>query len=65
VDHKRDPVGDAQRFEEPVEVAAVLDKAVAVGARRRELLGIAHADQVGGEAAVERREVGDDVAPQV
>ena len=45
-----------------VEVLAVVDEAVGAVAG---LAGVAHADQVGGEAASEGRDVRNDVAPEV
>ena len=40
-----------QGLEQGVEVASVLDKAIRTGATVSQLVGVAHADQVGGDAA--------------
>ena len=40
-----------QGLEQGVEVAAVLDEAIRAGATVRQLVGVAHADQVGGDTA--------------
>ena len=46
-----DPLVHIQGLEQGVEVAAVLDEAIRAGAAVRQLVGVAHADQVGGDAA--------------
>src|SRR5262249_60827173 len=51
-----------QRLEPSVEIARVVDEPISSTGR---LAGVAHPDQVGGEAAVTARDVGDDVAPEI
>ena len=46
-------------------MSAVFDAAIAVGTALGELLRVALADEVRGEAPAEVDDVGDDVAPQV
>src|SRR5262249_16906023 len=46
-------------------IAAVLDEAIRAGATVGQLVGIAHADQVGGDAAASWLQVRQDVAPKV
>src|SRR5207245_1806100 len=52
-------------LEQGVEVAAVLDEAIRAGATVRQLVGVAHADQVGGDAAASWLQVRQHVAPEV
>ena len=54
-----------QSLEQGVEVTAVLDEAIRAGATVGQLVGVAHADQVGGDAAAEWLQVRQDVAPEV
>jgi hypothetical protein len=65
VEDEGDALGDAQRLQQGVEVAAVLDDGVGARAARRQLVRVAHPDQVGGDQAAESLEVREDVAPQV
>src|SRR5205823_3411066 len=51
MDDEGDPLVHIQGLEQGVEVAAVLDEAIRAGATVRQLVGVAHADQVGGDAA--------------
>jgi hypothetical protein len=51
MDDEGDPLAHVQGLKQGVEVAAVLDEAIRVGTTVRQLLGVAHADQVGGDAA--------------
>src|SRR5262249_4939657 len=51
MDHEGDPLAHIQRLEQGIEVASVLDKVIRAGATVRQLVGVAHADQVGGDAA--------------
>ena len=61
-----DDAGDVvERVEQGVEVAAVLDEAIRAGATVRQLVGVAHADQVGGDAAASWLQVRQHVAPEV
>ena len=53
MDDEGDPLAHIQGLEQGVEVAAVLDEAIRAGAAVRQLVGIAHADQVGGDAAAQ------------
>src|SRR5215467_13346226 len=54
-----------QSVEQGIEVAAVLDEAVRAGATVRELVRVAHADQVGGDAAASWLQMRQHVPPQV
>jgi hypothetical protein len=65
MDDQGDPLAHIQRLEQGVEVAAVLDEAIRAGATVRQLVGVAHADQVGGDAAAEWLQVRQHVAPEV
>ena len=65
VDHEGHVLRDAERLEERVQVPAVLDERVAVGAAVLELVRVAHADQVRRDAAPLALEVRDDVPPQI
>jgi hypothetical protein len=56
---------DAQRGEERFEIAPVLDQGVRIRSAAGQLLGVAHADQVGRDAPAARLEVRHDVAPQI
>jgi hypothetical protein len=51
MDDQGDPLAHIQGLEQGVEVATVLDEAIRAGATVRQLVGVAHADQVGGDAA--------------
>lgn len=51
MDDQRDPLGNIQGFEQGVEVAAVLHETIRLGATVRQLVGVSHADQIGGDAA--------------
>jgi hypothetical protein len=51
MDDQGDPLVHIQGLEQGVEVAAVLDEAIRVAATIRQLLGVAHADQVRGDTA--------------
>jgi hypothetical protein len=51
MDDEGDPLAHIQGLEQGVEVAAVLDEAIRAGATVRQLVRVAHADQVGGDAA--------------
>ena len=51
MDDEGDPLSHIQGLKQGVEVAAVLDEAVRAGATVRQLVGVTHADQVGGDAA--------------
>ena len=64
VHDERDVRADIERLEAARRGSAVLDEAVASG-RRRELVGVAHADQVGRDAAALVCEVRHHVAPEV
>jgi hypothetical protein len=51
VDDESDPFAHIQGLEQGIEVAAVLDEAIRVRATIGQLVGVAHADQVRGDAA--------------
>jgi hypothetical protein len=51
MDDKGNPLAHIQGLEQGIEIAAVLDEAIRVVATVRQLVGVAHADQVGGDAA--------------
>ena len=62
VHHQRDRAGQPHRLEPGIEVSRVIREAVRARGR---LAGVAHADQVGGQAMVVALDPGDDVAPEV
>lgn len=64
VDNKSGPITEIELVEETVEVFAMLNEPITVGAGVIEGLGVAHSDQVGSDAPSHIRKVGDDVAPQ-
>ena len=51
MDDERDPLVHIQGLEQGVEVTAVLDEAIGARAAVGQLVGVAHADQGGGDAA--------------
>jgi hypothetical protein len=53
MDNEGDPLAHIQRLEEGVEVSAVFDEAVGAGAAIGQLVGVAHADQTGCDAAAQ------------
>jgi hypothetical protein len=65
MDYQGDPLAHAEDLEQRIEVAAVLDEAIRTRAAVGQLVGIAHADQVGGDAPAQRLQVRNDVAPQI
>src|SRR5215471_1894640 len=65
MDDEGDPLAHIQGLEQGVEVAAVLDEAIRTGATVRQLVGVAHADQVGSDAAASWLQVRQHVAPEV
>jgi hypothetical protein len=65
MDDEGDPLVHTQGFEQGVEVAAVLDEAIRAGATVRQLVGVSHANQVGGDAAASWLQVRQHVAPEV
>src|SRR5262245_14190795 len=65
MDDEGDPLVHIQGLEQGVEIAAVLDEAIRTGTTVRQLIGVAHADQVGGDAAAEWLQVRQHVAPEV
>jgi hypothetical protein len=60
-----DPLVQIQGLEQGIQVAAVLDEAIGAGATVRQLVGVAHADKVGGDAAASWLQVRQHVAPEV
>ena len=65
MDNEGDPLVHMKGLEQGVEVAAVLDEAIRAGATVRQLVGVAHADQVGGDAAASRLQMRQDISPEV
>jgi hypothetical protein len=65
MDDQGNPLVHIQGLEQSVEVAAVLDEAIRAGATVRQLVGVAHADQVGGDAAASWLQVRQHVAPKI
>src|SRR5258706_15620359 len=65
VDDEGDPFMHTECREQGVEVAAVLNKGVRAGAAGRELVGVAHADEVGRDTVPELLEVRDHIAPEI
>src|SRR3989442_5860775 len=65
MDDEGDPLAHIQGLEQGVEVAAVLDEAIRAGAAVRQLVGVSHAYQVGGDAAASWLQVRQHVAPEV
>src|SRR5262249_5487741 len=51
MDDEDNSLAHIQSLEQRVEVAAVFDETIRAGATVRQLIGVAHADQVGGDAA--------------
>src|SRR4051794_18266368 len=67
VHHEDDPPhgGQTEADEEGVEVTPMLVERVTVRARVTQLVGVAHADEIGSHAPPEALQMGDDVAPEV
>src|SRR6516162_4928832 len=65
MDDERDTLAHIQGLEQGIEVAAVLDEAIRAGATVRQLVGVAHADQVGSDAATSWLQVRQHVAPEI
>src|SRR5215469_12778997 len=65
MDNEGDPLVYIQVLEQGVEVATVFDEAIRSGAAVRQLVGVAHADQVRGDAAASSLQVRQHVAPKV
>jgi hypothetical protein len=65
MNHEGDTVTQVECVEELVEVSAVFDEGVRIGAGLVQLVGGAHADQIGGDAPSLVCDMRDDVAPQV
>jgi hypothetical protein len=65
MDDQGDTLAHIQGLEQGVEVTAVLDEPVRAGPAVRQLVGVTHADQIGGDAAAEWPQVRDDVAPEI
>jgi hypothetical protein len=65
VHHEHDAVADAERREQRIEILPVLDESIASRPAAVELLGVAHADQVGRDAPAAGGEVRDHVPPEV
>ena len=65
MDDQGDPLAYSQGLEQGVEVAAVLDEAIRAGATIRQLVGVPHADEIGGDAPASRLHVWQDVPPEI
>src|SRR5262249_29257453 len=65
MDDEGDALVHIEGLEQGVEVAAVLDEAIRAGAAVGQLVGVAHADQVGGDAAAWWLQVRQHVAPEI
>src|SRR5215217_7840265 len=65
VPHKDDLFMYSQRFEQRVEVTAMLDKGIGTGSALRQLLRIAHTDQIRGDDATKALHIRQNVAPDV
>src|SRR5262245_40786443 len=65
VDDERDPLVNTQVVEQGIEVTAVLDEPIRSGSTVRQLVGLAHTDQIGGDAAAVWLEVRQHIAPEV
>jgi hypothetical protein len=65
MDHQRNPFAHIQGLEQGVEIAAVLDEAIRAGATVRQLVGVAHTDQIGSNAAASWLQVRQHVAPEI
>ncbi len=65
VDDEHDVLAQIEGLEQAVEILPMMDEAVGAGADFVELVGVALADQIRGDAAAPTGQVGDDVAPQV
>src|SRR5258707_10752398 len=65
VDDEGDPLMHTECREQGVDVAAVLNKGVRAGAAGRELVGVAHADEVGRDTVPALLEVRDHIAPEI
>ena len=57
MDDEGDPLAHIQGLEQSVEVSAVLDEAIRASAAVRQLGGVTHAKQVGGNAEIGRAHV--------
>jgi hypothetical protein len=65
MDDEGDPLAHIQGLEQGIEVAAVLDEAIRTGAAIRQLVGVPHADQIGGDAAASWLQIRQHVAPEI
>jgi hypothetical protein len=64
VNHERNVAGHADLIEEGIEILPVLDESVTIGSRVRQLVALAHPDQIGRKAAPLGHEVRHHVAPE-
>jgi hypothetical protein len=65
MEDKGDTLAHIHGIEQGVEVAAVFDEATRAGATFRQLVRVAHANQVGGDAEALRLQVRQHIAPKV
>src|SRR5207248_2329260 len=63
--HKGDPFTYIKRFKQCIQVAAMLDEGVGIGAAVGKLIRIAHADEIRRDAAAKLLHIGNNVAPEV
>src|SRR5438034_23157 len=63
--HKGDPFTYAKRFEQRIQVAAILDEGIGAGAAIGQLLRIAHADEIRCNAAAKRLDMMNNIALDV
>ena len=65
MDDQSHALGHLQRLEQSFEVTAVLDETIGITPAVRQLFGVTHADQVGGDAAPQRLEMRYYIAPKI
>ena len=65
MDDEGDPLVHIEGLKQGVEVAAVQGEAIRAGTTVGQLVGVAHADQVGGDATAAWLQVRQHVAPEV
>ena len=61
--HERYGIADAELLPRAEQEFTMFDKAVALGTRVVQLVGVAHADKIDGDATSEVGKAGHDVAP--
>jgi hypothetical protein len=65
VDDQGDALAHIQRLEQRAEITAVLDEPIGTRPALRQLVGVAHTDQIGSDATAQRFQMRQHVAPQV